>query len=31
MQLKVLKKKLLICVELHLTKPIFTPYRVALA
>ena len=31
MQLKVLKKKLLICVELHLTKPNFTPYRVALA
>ena len=31
MQLKVLKKKLLICVELHLTKPNFTPYRVGLA
>ena len=28
---EVLRKGLLICVEMHLTKAIFTPYRVALA
>ena len=27
----VLRKELLICVERHLTKAIFTPYRIALA
>ena len=31
MQPEVLRKELLICVEMHLTKAIFTPYRVALA
>ena len=31
MQPEVLRKELLICIEMHLTKAIFTPYRVALA
>ena len=31
MQPEVLRKELLICLEMHLTKAIFTPYRVTLA